>query len=122
MRLFHLSYDNGEMDTKDVVRFLRDKFEVSEIGRPVESTLVFRMTPSVDDVDRIANVLKQKFSSADACFVVSRVAYVNHGENDSRDHIRVKVGKDHVDGFDMVVDELNKDGKGKVRIKNLKSF
>ena len=63
MRLFHLSYDNGEMDTKDVVRFLRDKFEVSEIGRPVESTLVFRPPAPVDRFDRMANVLKRRFIS-----------------------------------------------------------
>lgn len=122
MRLFHLSYDNGKMDAADVAKVLRDKLNVSEIGRPVESTMVFKMTPSLDDVDRIANALKQKFTADDACFVVSRVAYVIHGENDSRDHIRVKSGKGHVDGFDTVVDELNKDGQSKIRIKNLQAF
>ena len=93
MRLFHLSYDNGKMDAEEVARVLRDKLNVSEIGRPVESTMVFKMTPSLDDVDRIAKALKQKFTADDACFVVSRVVYVRHGENDSRDHIRVKAGK-----------------------------
>ena len=38
MKLFHLSYDNGKMDAKEVARVLRDKLKVSEIGRPVEST------------------------------------------------------------------------------------
>ena len=122
MSLFHLSYDNGKMDAKDVARVLRDELGVSEIGRPVESTMVFKMTSSLDDVDRIANALKQKFTADDACFVVSRVAYVKHGENDSRYHIRVKPGKDHVDGFDEVVEELNKEKQAKIRIKNLKSF
>lgn len=122
MSLFHLSYDNGKMDVKDVVRVLRDKLGVLVIGRPVESTLVFKMTPSLDDVDRIAKALKQKFATDDACFVVSRVAYVIHGENDCRYHIRVKPGKDHVDGFDKVVDELNNDGESKIRIKNMKSL
>lgn len=122
MRLFHLSYDNGKMDAKEVARVLRDKLGVSEIGRPVESTMVFKMASSLDDVDRIANALKQKFTADDACFVVSRVAYVKHGENDSRYHIRVKPGKDHVDGFDEVVEELNKEEGAEIRIKNLKSF
>ena len=122
MRLFHLSYDNGKMDAKEVARVLRDKLNVSEIGRPVESTMVFKMTQSLDDVDRIAKALKQKFTADDACFVVSRVAYVRHGENDSRDHIRVKPGKDHVDGFDKVIEELNKEEGAEIRIKNLKSF
>ena len=84
--------------------------------------MVFKMTQSLDDVDRIAKALKQKFTADDACFVVSRVAYVRHGENDSRDHIRVKAGKDHVDGFDKVIEELNKEEEAKIRIKNLKSF
>ena len=122
MSLFHLSYDNGKMDAKEVARVLRDKLKVSEIGRPVESTMVFKMTPSLGDVDCIAKELKQKFASADACFVVSRVAYVIHGENDSRYHVRVKAGKDHVDGFDKVIEELNKEESAKIHIKNLKSF
>ena len=122
MSLFHLSYDNGKMAAADVAKVLRDKLGVSEIGRPVESTMVFKMASSLDDVDRIANALKQKFTADDACFVVSRVAYVKHGENDSRYHIRVKPGKDHVDGFDEVVEELNKEKQAKIRIKNLKSF
>ena len=122
MRLFHLSYDNGKMDAKEVARVLRDKLNVSEIGRPVESTMVFKMTQSLDDIDRIAKALKQKFTADDACFVVSRVAHVIYGENDSRDHIRVKPGKDHVEGFDKVIEELNKEEETKIRIKNLKSF
>ena len=117
MSLFHLSYDNGKMAAADVAKVLRDKLGVSEIGRPVESTMVFKMASSLDDVDRIANALKQKFTSADACFVVSRVSYVD-GEN----YIHVKPGKDHVDGFDEVVEELNKEKQAKIRIKNLKSF
>ncbi len=122
MRLFHLSYDNGKMDAADVAKVLRDKLGVSEIGRPVESTMVFKMPTSLDDVDRIANALKRRFTSADACFVVSRVAYVQHAKDDSRDHVRVKAGDDHVDGFDTVIAELNNDGQSKICIKNLKSF
>lgn len=122
MRLFHLSYDNGKMDAKEVTRVLRDKLKVSEIGRPVESTMVFKMTQSLDDVDRITKALKQKFTADDACFVVSRVVSLEHGEDDVRDHIRVKSGKDHVDGFDKVVEELNKEEGAEIRIKNLKSF
>ena len=117
MRLFHLSYDNGKMDAKEVARVLRDKLGVSEIGRPVESTMVFKMAGTTDAVERIAKELKQKFTSADACFVVSRVSFVD-GEN----HIHLKPGKDHVDGFDEVVEELNKEKQAKIRIKNLKSF
>jgi len=121
MKLFHLSYDNGKMAAADVAKVLRDKLGVSEIGRPVESTMVFKMPTSLDDVDRIANALKQKFASADACFVVSRVAHVQYGD-DSHDHVRVKAGDDHVDGFDAVIAELNNDGQSKICIKNLKSF
>ena len=117
MNLFHLSYDNGKMDAKEVTRVLRDKLKVSEIGRPVESTMVFKMTETTDAVERIAKELKQKFTSADACFVVSRVLFA-----DSEDHIHVKAGKDHVDGFDKVIEELNKEEGAEIRIKNLKSF
>ena len=122
MRLFHLSYDNGKMDAADVAKVLRDKLNVTEIGRPVESTMVFKMTPSLDDVDRITKALKQKFTADDACFVVSRVVSLEHGEDDVRDHIRVKPGKDHVEGFDKVIEELNKEEEAKIHIKNLKSF
>ena len=117
MSLFHLSYDNGKMAAADVAKVLRDKLGVSEIGRPVESTMVFKMAGTTDAVERIAKELKQKFTSADACFVVSRVSFVD-GEN----HIHLKPGKDHVDGFDEVVEELNKEKQAKIRIKNLKSF
>ena len=122
MYYYHLSYDNGKMDAADVAKVLRDKLNVSQIGRPVESTMVFLMDGKLDNVERIANALKEKFTSADDCFVVSRVAYLKHGENDSRDHILVKPGKEHVGGFDDVIKELNNDGTSKICIKNLKSF
>ena len=122
MRLFHLSYDNGKMDAAGVAKVLRDKLNVSVIGRPVESTMVFKMTETPDAVERIAKALKQKFSSADACFVVSRVVSLGHGENGICNHIHVKADNAHVDGFDTVVDELNNDGQSKICIKNLKSF
>jgi len=122
MSYYHLSYDNGKMKSVDIARTLRDKLCVSQIGRPVESTMVFLMDGMKDDVDRIADALKQKFTSDDACFVVSRVAHVRYGDKDCRDHVQVKADKDHVDGFDAVIDELNKDGMSKIHIKNLKSF
>lgn len=103
MRLFHLSYDNGKMDAAGVAKVLRDKLNVSVIGCPVESTMVFKMTETPDAVERIAKALKQKFSSADACFVVSRVVSLGHGEKGICNHIHVKADNAHVDGFDTVV-------------------
>jgi len=120
MYYYHLSYDNGKMDAADIARVLRDELNVSQIGRPVESTMVFLMDGGANDVDRISNALKQKFASDDACFVVSRVSRVKCGENDIRNHVRVKAGKTHVDGFDAVIANINNDGTCKICVRNLR--
>ena len=90
MYYFHLSYDNSNLNSKDIAELLRDKFNVTRIGRPVESTLVFLMTGSDNDVARLHAELQKKFPGAQACFVISRVAYVKKaGEDKGRDHIAV---------------------------------
>lgn len=110
MYYFHLSYDNSNLKPKDIAELLRDKFNVTQIGRPVESTLVFLMAGSDNDVARLHAELRKKFPGAQACFVISRVDYVKRADEDKGlDHIAVCPNVGHELGFDDELDSLNDD-------------
>ena len=110
MYYFHLSYDNSKLNPKDIAELLRDKFNVTQIGRPVESALVFLMAGSDNDVARLHAELRKKFPDAQACFVISRVDYVKRADEDKGlDHIAVCPNVGHELGFDDELDSLNDD-------------
>ena len=108
MHYFHLSYDNSNLNPKDIAELLRDKFNVTLIGRPVESTLVFLMAGSDNDVARLHAELTKKFPGGQACFVISRVDYVRRaGENKGLDHIAVCPNVGLELGFENELNEMN---------------
>lgn len=122
MNYFHLSYDNSKIEAKDVVRMLRDNFSVTLIGRPVESTLIFMMSPSGKDDTQLLSALDAAFVKKNACYVISRV--------DSKpipntklvhDHISVKAATVHENGLDGDIKALNNDGLSSLTLKNLKA-
>ena len=110
MYYFHLSYDNSKLNPQGIAELLRDKFNVTKIGRPVESTMIFMMSGSDNDVERLYTELQKKFPDAEACFVISRVSYVKRSSEDKgQDHIAVLPNVEHELGFNNDLDRMNGD-------------
>lgn len=120
MYYFHLSYDNSKLNPKGIAQLLRDKFAVTQIGRPVESTMIFMMTGSDNDVERLCAELQKKFPGEEACFVVSRVSCALMADKKTYlDHIRAKAAKTHDEGLQKDIKSLNDDGTQSATLKNL---
>ena len=123
LRLFHLTYDANKdrhpTAMEDVIEVLCNKCSVAEIGHPVESTFVFKMTSSDYDAEHIREVLTTRFPKA-FWFVISRAAYTKKSNTDSMiEHFAVKPCKEHTDPFSVVLQKLKDAKKISTNVKNL---
>ena len=126
MSTFHLTYDadSGKYPNamEDVIEVLCKKCCVTEIGHPVESTFVFKMTSSDYDYAEVGAALSTRFPK-DFWFVISRVAYVNKRDTDSSiRHIAGKPCKEHTDAFPAVLQKLKDAKKISADVKNLSDW
>ena len=123
---FHLTYDaaSGKYPNamEDIIVELCNKCYVTEIGHPVESTFVFKMTSSDYDHADVRAALSTRFPK-DFWFVISRVAYVNKRDTDSSiRHIAGKPCKEHTDAFPAVLQKLKDAKKISADVKNLSDW
>ena len=123
MKLFHLTYDANKdrypnaMD--DIIEVLCEKCHVTEIGHPVESTFVFKMTSSDYDVEMVREALTTRFPR-DFWFVISRAAYTKKRDTDSMfEHFTIRPSREHADSFSDVLQKLKKTQKIGSDVKNL---
>lgn len=126
MSIFHLTYDATSSKypnaMEDIIQVLCNKCNVIEIGHPVESTFVFKMTSSDYDYAEVAAALSTRFPK-DFWFVISRVAYVQMRDTDSNiRHIISKPCKEHTDAFPAVLRQLKEARKISADVKNLSSY
>lgn len=118
---FHLSYDKSSISAKDVAKVLCNEFQAAEIGRPVESTLVFKLDCPPGDIDDLYDKLKELFKNDKDCFVISRVSKIEKpkGSGVYKEYIKILPNKKHEDGFETDIDEMNKDPSYKHMLTNL---
>lgn len=125
MRWFHLTWDaDGKKHPDvpaDVAEIVCNKpFSAKKIGRPIESTIIFRMAESEDDICDLHNALMQKFKNSFNC-IVSRVEIVKHKDEKSYSHIKGEGMKDeHEDPFGEILDGLKSARKIPQDVQNVK--
>lgn len=123
IRMFHLTYDADSVKypnaMEDVIEVLCEKCYVTEIGHPVESTFVFKMTSSDYDVHKVRDVLTTRFPK-DFWFVISRAAYAKKKDTDYMiEHISAKPCKEHTNSFPDVLKKLKDAKKISAKVMNL---
>lgn len=123
IRMFHLTYDADSVKypnaMEDVIEVLCKKCYVTEIGHPVESTFIFKMTSSDYDFEQVREVLTTRFPN-DFWFVISRVAYLKKSGTESNiEHFTSKPCKEHTTSFPDVLKKLKDAKKISTAVKNL---
>ena len=121
--LFHLTYDENKgrypNAMENVIEVVWNKCFVTEIGHPVESTFVFRMTSSDYDVEKVREALVAHFPR-DFWFVISRAAHTKKRDTDSMiEHLATSPCKEHADAFFDVLQRLKDAKKISTYVRNL---
>ena len=111
MAYYLISYDASVEEypdvLKDIVVLLFEELDVYRIGRPVASTLLFKVDAEKWGIEDVAELIKNHFDG-DFGFVLSRVSY---RDKENKVLIVPKQDQELCDNFDDVLDELKKDGK-----------
>ena len=123
IRMFHLTYDADSVKypnaMEDVIEVLCNKCYVTEIGHPVESTFIFKMTSSDYDFEKVREVLTTRFPNG-FWFVISRVAYLKKSDTESNiEHFTLKPCKEHTTSFPDLLKKLRDAKKISTAVKNL---
>ncbi len=126
MSKFHLTYDANKdrypKAMEDIIEVLCNKCYVTEIGHPIESTFVFKMTSSDCDIDEIGAVLTTHFPK-DFWFVISRVDYAKKRDTEAMiEHLKATPCKEHTDAFPAVLQKLKDAKKISADVKNLSDW
>lgn len=113
MSYYHLTWD-AKTDKhpnliRDLIKLLcADPFNAKGIGRPVESTIIFRMNGRRKDVGDLYDAIRGKFKVG-FDFVVSRVAYTDWDDEKNGYYIRGKGISSHQDACAEDLEAMRKD-------------
>lgn len=105
MSYFHLTWDAKTNQHSDVIegltKLLCNDFNVLNIGRPIESTIVFSRTSEVNDVETIHRAIKAKYRTG-FDFILSRVSRVkSEDKSPPKDYIKGSGAVEHEDGYEV---------------------
>ena len=116
MSWYHLTWDADSEKHPNVpkemaILLCSNPFNVRKIGRPIESTIVFRMTDYEKDIKDLYNAICGHFKGSFNC-ILSRVDNVTHKDKTRHVYIVGKgMPKEHETPFGTILNELKEKGE-----------